>query len=663
MAAVASKRACIRSLLSGRNVNRSDALATLNRLAPETHITEEDVRATTREVMTYCAGKVRVLDLDGAPVVITIARLQLMLPFALARCPGFEKMFSAALARSGNSRSSPFRLVLYLDDITPGNVLKLDNLRKVTAIYASFLELGNDLRYEESWFVVAVIRVSLEATIAGGMSCVIKELLNDLFLGPDSLDLAGIPIARSDGTILFFATFACLIADEAALKSVVGSKSSAGTLCCYDCKNVLSIDRDADGTRLVPAGGDGYLVTVRCVDPAKFDSKSDADVWSAVDALAAEVAGGASQARLRTLERAYGMNFVPDGVLASAPLRRCFRPARCFRDPMHIVLANGVANIEVFMFLRWLAASMEGFSWDMLRGFAKTDWHIPRERRKSMAHVFNDKHETSTKKDKTFKGSASEMLVVLYMLRHFVLTVVLVATAPSREVDSFLALCKVVDLMQRAKARCTPAVLDRLESAVAAFRRAHELAYGAEEEGLTKPKHHYMFHMASAAREIRFWLDCFVHERKHQIIKASIRDIHNNNDYEFSCLEMVLLKTFALQETVETSALLPPVSLSEPLTASFGARCDASRRMRVGGVSFSEDSIVAFGGGMYGWIKACCRVGGEFGLLVRSLVLVSEHDSYSILRLGEEEYRTAPPAGDTAVMWYHSGGGTLTALW
>ena len=41
------------------------------------------------------------------------------------------------------------------------------------------------------------------------------------------------------------------------------------------------------------------------------------------------------------------------------------------------------------------------------------------------------------------------------------------------------------------------------------------------------PKHHYMFHMTRKAEEDGIWLDCFVHERKHQLIKDCSDDIKN----------------------------------------------------------------------------------------------------------------------------------------
>ena len=49
------------------------------------------------------------------------------------RVPAFRDMFMQALAKHPCSFQRPWSLVLYIDEITPGNVLRPDNTRKVTA--------------------------------------------------------------------------------------------------------------------------------------------------------------------------------------------------------------------------------------------------------------------------------------------------------------------------------------------------------------------------------------------------------------------------------------------------------------------------------------------------------------------------------------------------
>jgi hypothetical protein len=79
----------------------------------------------------------------------------------------------------------PWQLIIYTDEVTPGNPLATNNKRKFHAVYWSFLELGmNALCREEAWFCIKEVDVGLCADlgtlqrlpkIIGNMST-IKEL-------------------------------------------------------------------------------------------------------------------------------------------------------------------------------------------------------------------------------------------------------------------------------------------------------------------------------------------------------------------------------------------------------------------------------------------------------------------------------------------------------
>ena len=78
--------------------------------------------------------------------------------------------------------------VLYHDEIVPGNALRPANGRKFTAFYLSFLELGLALRSETSWLPIAMLRSSVAHDVQGGMSAVVAQLAQDVFVGPGGLD-------------------------------------------------------------------------------------------------------------------------------------------------------------------------------------------------------------------------------------------------------------------------------------------------------------------------------------------------------------------------------------------------------------------------------------------------------------------------------------------
>ena len=51
-----------------------------------------------------------------------------------------------------------WRLILYVDGITPGNVIAPDDKRKAIVWYVSFVEFGDKLMFEELWVAIALAR-------------------------------------------------------------------------------------------------------------------------------------------------------------------------------------------------------------------------------------------------------------------------------------------------------------------------------------------------------------------------------------------------------------------------------------------------------------------------------------------------------------------------
>ena len=87
-----------------------------------------------------------------------------------------------------------------------------------------------------------------------------------------------------------------------------------------------------------------------------------------------------------------------------------------------------------------------------------------------------------------------------------------------------------MDIMEMAKhTGATTVLADMFDQQASDFLRLHTLAYGTEH---LRPKHHYMFHVGRQWREDKFVLDCFVHERKHQAIKACANHIKNTRALE-----------------------------------------------------------------------------------------------------------------------------------
>ena len=141
------------------------------------------------------------------------------------------------------SHTDPWRLALYSDEVTPGNVLAAVQRRKVWVIYWSFLELGHYLHHEDVWLpMVAVPPLSVKK-VSAGISQVFCQAIKFFFgMGPGGHDLrAGIRLQGPDGAAFrLVATLSMFLQDGGAQKLVWWCKSDSGTRPCMLCKKLVA---------------------------------------------------------------------------------------------------------------------------------------------------------------------------------------------------------------------------------------------------------------------------------------------------------------------------------------------------------------------------------------------------------------------------------------
>ena len=121
--------------MAHRNMSQRGLVALLG---PE-ECTRWDVQSAVTEFSSYVIEAVYIQAKDGDSFEWHIAKFQRLLPFVVSRCEGFRSELESAFTRFPNSQSSPWRLVLYSDEITPGNVLKLNNRRKAACWYSGIV--------------------------------------------------------------------------------------------------------------------------------------------------------------------------------------------------------------------------------------------------------------------------------------------------------------------------------------------------------------------------------------------------------------------------------------------------------------------------------------------------------------------------------------------
>ena len=192
----------------------------------------------------------------GEPVkLFTVAHPLASLWQACNECVPFARFMSECLRRHPCSIDNPWSIVLYSDEVTPGNVVAVINNRKFHAIYWSFLDFGhNALSYEETWFCVATELSNDMNTYSAGLSQAFAAIIL-LFFDPDGIDLstAGFLLPINGGTRLW-AKVGGVLQDGGAHKSVWHHRGDGAHKFCLICQNLVAYDSklcDEDGSNLL----------------------------------------------------------------------------------------------------------------------------------------------------------------------------------------------------------------------------------------------------------------------------------------------------------------------------------------------------------------------------------------------------------------------------
>ncbi len=473
---------------------------------------------------------------------------QSLFQFFFEKGPAFQIAVKAALVEHPCSPLQPWHLVLYLDEVTPGNPLRPDNARKIWAVYMAFREFGKRrLCQTKYWIPTGVLRTKVAKHVRGGVSNLARTVLRSMFLTTPGWSSEGVAIRLSaEVCVLIFAKLSNILGDEAGMNATCSSKGASGIVPCLLCKNVICKNNDEGRNYLSFATGD-YLVDISESNSARFDLCSDADIWEKHDILKASK-HTLGQAEFENLERAQGLNYNEHGILADAALRPFVPLASVWTyDPMHNNFANGIAHVEFTHFLEHLRKE-GGVHFDAI-GDLMSSWSWPKFRYASKAKVMGTWTPTRERSAESgFKGQASEMLIAYPILRWLCTEKLLRNGVAVPQAESFIAMCQVLDQVVPGATDHTP---DILQQALREHMDKFKVAYGAEH---MKPKHHFNMHQPQQFRRDGMLLDTWTPERFHQITKAASEFTGKTTTYEKSCFtKLVHLHLEELQEVPKNS--------------------------------------------------------------------------------------------------------------
>ena len=283
---------------------------------------------------------------------------------------GFSDRFNALWRSNPSTPESPWRLVLYADEVVPGNQLSVVNKRKVWVFYFSFLEFGRQLSDENVWIPLAAEPSYGLKDVSAGISQVTAALLKQFF-GARTFDLhkGGILLKRPDGSVFrLFARLDMFLNDGGAHKLIFGCKGDAGSRFCMLCKNLVSRSSsltDTDGTNLLVCGH---------VYDSELKFATNSDIRGAIRRVS-EYKLTDSSADFKLRSQAIGFSFQPDGLLFDTALLDVVYPSDQYcHDWMHGMCANGVANLVISQAL--FALERVTRIWTMVQKCVDL-WHWP----------------------------------------------------------------------------------------------------------------------------------------------------------------------------------------------------------------------------------------------------------------------------------------------
>ena len=468
-------------------------------------------------------------------------------PFAyLYHLTRMSKGFSELMTATLGSAQGPLRIVLYIDEVNPGNPLRPDKGRSTQSIYWCFADWPQwALQRAGVWLLFGVVRSSLVSELQAGESGLMRHVMKIFFAEHGHSFSRGSLINTASGQSLLQASFGGFLADEKAHKEILLAKGASGTKPCITCKNVV---RHID-----PVHRSDYLQGLDCVSYEKLDYNSNADVFLMADRLVAAKAGGMSKKDFAQLQLIFGLSYNEHGLLFDPSSRSVLLPVdNCLRDWMHALVSGGVASTEIALLLHALRA--EGVTLEMIQRFAVT-FTLPKARGKVQQSWFSDQRLN----DDTVRSFASEQLSMVPILECFLSRVVKPLGMLPDHVKCFSLLRRLLEMLCLGPHDAIP-----YTAAIRDVILEHNHLFCRVYPDSIKPKFHHLLHIPDNMRTLGVLLSCFVTERKHRAVKKAA--CHVFRHFEHTVLaDLINSQVEQFQEgNVERSFLIEPKQVAAP---------------------------------------------------------------------------------------------------
>ena len=562
-------------------------------------------------------------DKEGKLVEWNFCEPGKLLQYVVETCPQLQEIYADA----ANAHRGEWSCIITFDEIVPGDKLNTNNRRKAMTLCFSFLELGRRcLQIPCVWLLPVFCRAELYNSVDGGWSYFLAIYLERQFFGANALQTAGIPLKLRGEWFLLKAKLVVLLSDGDGLRGALNWKGASSLRPCWCHWNVTK-----RGSNLVDHST--QLVDITCTDHARFQKQTDAMVEESVlvvEAAAARfAAGGMTKTLYETICTSRGLTYNRRGILWNRRVRSMVTQDVVNVDWVHTTLCDGAFSCDCHLFLQRSEVKVE-IGFPHVGNFLNDGWAFPKQRRAQteiLRRVFNDfRHVYADNHDK-LKATASELLCVYGLMRHWVLITFQNDDRMAQEVSSFNACCQVVDVLLLTKRGhfTLAAGARQLRAATTRFIDLHKACYGSEN---LKPKHHWLYDIASQWENQHHVHECvpdaFLVEKEHLVAKPIAERVRNTSISEESVLAGTLHSQIESLSRLGSKCVLMGNCLPMP---GF-PQASVADNLEIEGVGMSVDDIV-FHNHTPGIILACAREGDDYFVIVSEFALHTRLSAHS----------------------------------
>ena len=474
------------------------------------------------------------LRLDGKPgkqpVAFEHVNVQAYLQYIYSLGGSFMRLVDSMHARQPSSPESPWGIIVYTDEVEPGNELAARHERKLYAFYFAIRECGPlILSNTDAWITLAAHASHEVHQVAGGLPAIMAVLLESMFTGVHSMREVGVVLNAPDGrqTRVFF-DLAMFLMDGAAHKELWSVKGDGGMFFCMFCPALCT-----RSSEIAQYAGDRLLICdFMPEDLGRCHTATDASIRATVRRLA-EFAR-AHPNLLDKRQQVVGFNHDPHNLLLNPRLDNIVKPESQFcHDGMHLLLSNGVINhLVILLFEKARSLNLNAYqAFDAFLQRYKWPNAIQAHHSKGLYQVFSPPRVERSRDSGKLICTASELLSLLPLLDHFARKHLLPNAEMRDATECFIAGIDVAEtFFAIPKGGVTP---DMLKTRTETFASLVIVAGWSE---YTTPKFHWLIHLWREFAKFLFLPTCFAAERKNQNVKRAGVPVRNTTKYNHSII-------------------------------------------------------------------------------------------------------------------------------